>query len=478
MVVLALATDALLVLYKLFPVLFVVACGACVGSLLNVVVYRVPRGIGLVFPPSACPSCQTRLTWRENIPVLGWIILRGRCRFCKNKISPEYPIVEAFVALLFGGLAVLYYVLPNTAVWLGIDWGAIKPEWAQSGPGQTWPAFTTLLVLMSCLVAMTIIDAKTTHIPLMIPWVATIVALLVLPANAVYIQYFGGTQTMAMVAGGGAVGGELWSAVHVPPNLRWVSPEPGWWGLGASIGGTVGIGVSLLLVRLGLIRRSFLDYDSWEQGELARIESAKSAEPTLAGAVAAATGHDDPVTLWTAYPHARREMVREMAFLGPIAILGWVGGAAANWWVAGHFRPNPDQFAAPLEPHMPLWLAAVGAVLMGYLVGAGVVWLVRIGGSIGFNKEALGLGDVHLMGAVGAVCGWIDATLAFFGAAFVGVAWFLIAIAFGGKVRRAMPYGPYLAAATVLVLLFKPLIEEGLSRLMQTGPGSVPINIP
>ena len=115
---------------------------------------------------------------------------------------------------------------------------------------------------------------------------------------------------------------------------------------------------------------------------------------------------------------------------------------------------------------------------MGYLIGAGVVWVVRIGGSLGFNKEALGLGDVHLMGAVGAVCGWVDATLAFFGAAFVGLAWFLVAMALGGKVRRAMPYGPYLAAATLLVLLFKPLLEIGLTRLMQSGPGSMPINIP
>jgi len=475
MVVLALAPDTLLVIYKLFPILFVVAYGACVGSLLNVVVYRVPLGISLVFPPSACPSCQTRLTWRENIPVLGWLLLGGRCRFCKSKISPEYPIVEALVAILFGGMATLYYVVPNNAVWLGIDWGAIKPEWAVSGAMQTWPAFTTLLILLSCLVAMTIIDAKTTHIPLAIPWFATLVALVVLPANAVYVQYFGGTFTSLT-----ATTGELWSAVHVPPNHRWVAPEPSWWWLGASLGGTVGIGVSLLLVRLGLIRQSFMDYEQWEAEEVARMEAAKAGQGGKSDSVgpAGAGGGDDPGMLWTAYPHARREMVREMAFLGPIAVLGWAGGAIATWAIAGQLRANPNQFGAPLEPHMPLWLVAIGAVLMGYLIGAGVVWVVRIGGSLGFNKEALGLGDVHLMGAVGAVCGWVDATLAFFGAAFVGLAWFLVAMALGGKVRRAMPYGPYLAAATLLVLLFKPLLEIGLTRLMQSGPGSMPINIP
>jgi leader peptidase (prepilin peptidase)/N-methyltransferase len=77
----------------------------------------------------------------------------------------------------------------------------------------------------------------------------------------------------------------------------------------------------------------------------------------------------------------------------------------------------------------------------------------------------MGLGDVHLMAAVGACIGWINSTVAFFAAAFVGLFWVLLATLFGGGLRRTMPYGPYLAVATVLVLLFKPVVEAGLSRL-------------
>jgi len=104
-------------------------------------------------------------------------------------------------------------------------------------------------------------------------------------------------------------------------------------------------------------------------------------------------------------------------------------------------------------------------VLMGYLIGGGVVWAVRILGSLAFGKEAMGLGDVHLMAAVGACLGWVDSTLAFFGAAFVGLFWFVLGSVFSGTFKRTMPYGPYLAISTVLVLLCKPLIEAGLSAL-------------
>ena len=459
---LAISIDTQLMLYRLIPALFVAVYGACVGSLLNVVVYRLPRGIGLVFPSSSCPSCQTKLTWRENIPVLGWLFLKGRCRFCKSSISPEYPIVELFVAVLFGVFAVLYYVVPNHAVFLGIDWGAIKPEWAQSGPGQTWPAMVVLLTLLSCLVAMTLIDARTTTIPLALPWLATLVALIVLPVHALVIQL-------------AASGGELRSHMDVPPFHRWVAPvPPNWFWLGACLGGTLGLAVAHVMLRAGLITRSFGDYEEWEKAEIARRNPGSS--PAASGAdvaAAAATGEqeNDPA-LWIAYPHARREMVRELAFIAPCGILAWAGGWLTERLVQS---PNPNPFEPPIEPHMPLWLAALGGVLMGYLIGGGLVWMVRILGSIGFNKEALGLGDVHLMASVGAVCGWIDATLAFFGAAFVGVAWFLVGLALGGRVKRTMPYGPYLAAATVLVLLLKPLIELGLTRLLQQGPGMPPI---
>jgi leader peptidase (prepilin peptidase) / N-methyltransferase len=84
--------------------LFVV--GAAVGSFLNVVVYRLPLGLSLIHPPSHCPKCEKRIPWYDNVPILGWIMLRGRCRQCGNAISPRYPIVEAITAAMFAAVAV------------------------------------------------------------------------------------------------------------------------------------------------------------------------------------------------------------------------------------------------------------------------------------------------------------------------------------------------------------------------------------
>jgi leader peptidase (prepilin peptidase) / N-methyltransferase len=75
--------------------------GAIVGSFLNVCIYRLPRGASIVSPPSACPSCGRGLAWYDNIPIVGYIALRGRCRWCRTAISAQYPIVEAITAVLF-----------------------------------------------------------------------------------------------------------------------------------------------------------------------------------------------------------------------------------------------------------------------------------------------------------------------------------------------------------------------------------------
>ncbi len=78
-----------------------VAAGLAVGSFLNVCIHRLPRGQSVVRPPSRCPACGRRLRWFENVPVLSWMALRGRCRTCRAAISPAYPAVEALTALVF-----------------------------------------------------------------------------------------------------------------------------------------------------------------------------------------------------------------------------------------------------------------------------------------------------------------------------------------------------------------------------------------
>jgi leader peptidase (prepilin peptidase) / N-methyltransferase len=75
--------------------------GAAIGSFLNVVVYRVPAGVSILWPPSRCPKCFHQLGMGENIPILGWLLLRGKCRHCRTTISPRYPLIEAITAVIF-----------------------------------------------------------------------------------------------------------------------------------------------------------------------------------------------------------------------------------------------------------------------------------------------------------------------------------------------------------------------------------------
>jgi leader peptidase (prepilin peptidase) / N-methyltransferase len=80
----------------------VAVIGLLVGSFLNVVIWRVPRGESVIRPRSRCPGCEVPIRERDNIPVLSWLVLRGRCRSCKTPISVRYPIVELLTGILFG----------------------------------------------------------------------------------------------------------------------------------------------------------------------------------------------------------------------------------------------------------------------------------------------------------------------------------------------------------------------------------------
>ena len=75
--------------------------GTLIGSFLNVVIYRIPKGESIAFPASKCQSCQTPLKWYHNIPIFSWLFLGGKCGFCKDPISKQYPIVELLTGIIF-----------------------------------------------------------------------------------------------------------------------------------------------------------------------------------------------------------------------------------------------------------------------------------------------------------------------------------------------------------------------------------------
>ena len=89
--------DELLVIFGFFSFWL----GACVASFLNVVAWRLPRGESVVSPPSHCPKCNAPIRWWQNIPILSWLALRGRCASCRGPISPRYIVVELLGGVLF-----------------------------------------------------------------------------------------------------------------------------------------------------------------------------------------------------------------------------------------------------------------------------------------------------------------------------------------------------------------------------------------
>ncbi|MDH3520437.1 MAG: prepilin peptidase [Myxococcales bacterium] len=96
-----------------------VACvlGLVVGSFLNVVIHRLPRGESLVHPGSHCPACNAPVRWTDNVPLLAYFWLRGRCRACGARISLRYPAIEAITGLLFAAIAFRHGFVPMLPVW-------------------------------------------------------------------------------------------------------------------------------------------------------------------------------------------------------------------------------------------------------------------------------------------------------------------------------------------------------------------------
>jgi leader peptidase (prepilin peptidase)/N-methyltransferase len=86
---------------------FAAVFGAIIGSFLNVVVWRLPRGESLVTPPSQCPSCGKRIAPYDNIPIVSWVLLQGRCRHCGARISPRYPLIELLTAATFAAVVAI-----------------------------------------------------------------------------------------------------------------------------------------------------------------------------------------------------------------------------------------------------------------------------------------------------------------------------------------------------------------------------------
>lgn len=526
--------------------IFTVVMGCCVGSFLNVVIYRLPAGQSLVTPPSKCPKCATKLAWYDNVPVLGWLWLRGKCRYCKTPISIQYPMVEAFTGALFGLFFVAYY-LAEPALRSDIPNG---PE----GLSATWIVLVAHLVLLASLIAATVIDARHFIIPLGIPYTACAVAFILLPASAAW-----------------------------KPTEFGVYPAVPAWGVGIAAGGFLGVVLANALLWKRLIPLSFDEEALAAERaaeQAAEKESATEADPSaadgeanskpvgeteasgddaslavdaappseaesassedeaatedavedshlhdhdtatpqsrlpvlIAGALmAAAVGvtlyfisgpvagamaafviacyaliyepipiseTDEPEMPWEEFPHVRREAAKELLFLvWPIA--GMVAGYFIASAMAGSgqtitWGDGPPTLVGDTASTggLPLWARVLGGSVCGYLAGGGLIWGIRVLGTFGFNKEAMGLGDVHLLGAIGAIVGPIDITIVFFLAPFLGLAYALVTFGLASMVRirfQPIPYGPHLCMAAIILMLTRDHLVGLLNSILSPG---------
>ncbi len=374
---------------------FIFALGCCIGSFLNVVIYRLPRDKSLVRPASACPACGKYIRFYDNIPLVSWLLLRAKCRYCKAPISARYFIVELLTGSVFVLLFVLYFVFEvrvfniNGHRGLGAFW--------QGG----WFVYLLHIILLSSLIASSAIDLELWVIPIVICWFAAVMGVL-----------------------GSGVGVFIISRVQFSGFYPLPSASSGTAALAA--GALTGLVVSLILLGTGLIKRSYETDDEAEQAQNDK-NKAEQAEPTF---------------------NHRAEMLTEIVFLAPIVIFSmgfyWIIKLTSPGWWAG--------FAG-----LPVVSGILGS-LLGFFAGGGIVWATRIFGTLGFGREAMGLGDVHLMAAAGAIIGPLGVAAAFFVAPFFGLIWAGSQMFF--KKIQQIPYGPFLSMGVFAVMILNDIIIE------------------
>ncbi len=340
--------------FKVFTLLF----GACVGSFLNVCIYRIPQpGMTVASPKgSFCPRCRTAIRWFDNLPVLSWLLLRGKCRSCRAPISIRYPLVELFTAITF--LVIWWKFGPESEeqVQSAAIWGTLIFWWA---------TFAVMIVI-------SMIDIDYRIIPDELSVTGGALVLLVIPFLHDVPHDLSGvawlTQRLSSLEGSIASGSAL----------------------------AIQIGLALLLGAAGMagMRRFNRDYEG-------KVRSWWGTR--WAGAVCASLGFG--IAGWLASP-------------------GWLESSEGSSLIAS---------------------------LLGAAVGSGTIYGIGRLGTWVFRKEAMGFGDVKLMGLLGAILGAKFVLLSVFLASFLGSV-----IGIGIRIitrNTTIPFGPFLCGGAAILIL-------------------------
>ncbi len=452
--------------------------GLCLGSFLNAVIYRIPRHNSLRVPLwSACPHCRCRIAWYDNLPVLSFILLRGRCRHCGVPISTRYLVIET-------GMAIVVLMLLDAFLIGHVRKGLSASEFGLTDRlAYDWPILVSHIILFACLLAMSAIDLEHYWVDIRFTNLVTVTGLVLhtlwTPKHSLaWVRPFDATAVMSLLAIVGL--GIVWVvlacrphsdaaafagptaeaaasaaasvASNPPPSLVTPSRLAGWLGV-------------LLLV--GLFAVLFFI----EAGHTPARHAPRALLPLvmfflLIVSVSAVARESDQAIMDAIHEErhtAREAVLSEFMLLLPAIALGAVG-----LWIMSGGGELPSRSSSAL--HAPVhfsnfallrhWtpLYGLATAASGYVIAGAVGWAVRIVFTLLFGKEAFGIGDIHLMAAAGCVAGWPIVVLGFFltcGLAMVG---WIISLPF--KRTRALPLGPWLSLSfLVIVVFYEPIIQ-------------------
>jgi len=468
--------------------------GGCIGSFLNVVIYRWPRDLSIRQPlRSFCPACEHTINGYDNVPVLSYLLLGGRCRHCQSSISRQYPLVELATAFVF---LIVYQAFFVARQRFGI--GDIACD---------WPMLLAHWVLLAGMIALVVMDLEAYLVDIRVTWIIAAAGMIchTIWTPATSNEWIRPAAPQAVFALAVTVGLGLatiiWrrrpdepttdeepteddpeiDAAPVEPDAPTddeTLPEPP---VSRTPAGQIGLICGLVIVIAYVIGMIVIG----ERGPLERprvvpLYSIPGQEPTPApldlGAVSLAVGlgvvfmlltlgasHPQPEAdadiveaITEEAPDSRRNALWELKFLTPAILLG----VAALTWLAltasGNSTTLVDRILAfePVDDWRPL--RGLATALAGWVIGGAVGWLARIIFTLVLGKEALGMGDIHMLAAAGAVAGWPVAFLGFFLAACLALV--AIVIIRLRRQSRMLPYGPWLAMAFLLATVFQDRI--------------------
>jgi leader peptidase (prepilin peptidase) / N-methyltransferase len=457
--------------------------GGCTGSFVNVIIYRWPRGISLLHPSrSFCPTCGRSIAWYDNVPVVSYVLLGGRCRQCRAPISLQYPLVELATALVFLITYDAFFVAHER---LGI-----------TDLSSDWPILVAHWVLWAGMIALAVMDLEAYMVDINVTWAMLPVGLVAYgiwtPASSLTWIRPGPQQAAGAIAivlglivgailflrrqegGEDLVSGsdEQATADESSPPTQ---PEPkrgwSWLALAAAI---VCVVAYVVLVVVGgeqrILAQPALPTDPNDLSRLAGSWAWNYGSTLLACGLAAlfvgltlAASRPSPEAdveiveaIHAEAPRARRNALRELMFLLPAIILGIV----VLCLFASSIGPHIEREARGVVEWRPVgqWCPILGlsTALSGWIIGGAIGWLVRIVFTLALGKEALGMGDVHILAAAGAVAGWPVVLIGFFLAAFLALLG--IVVVHLRRQSRALPYGPWLALAFLVASIFQDRI--------------------